>query len=156
MQIVEAEIGGVALAHGGVHRGLRIGAVERVGGAIDHHACGFEVGRHVGDLELQDLEVGEILAERLALEHVVARLVDGEGGGAERAGADVDAAAVEAGHGELEALALDAADEIGGGDAAVLHDDLARRLGVPAHLLLVGAETQAGRALHDDERGDAV
>ena len=37
----------------------------------------------------------------LTLEHVIARLVDSEGpGGAERAGTDVDAAAVEAGHGE--------------------------------------------------------
>ncbi len=93
--------------------------------------------------------------ERLALEHVLARLVERRPGRAQRAGADVDAPAVEPAHGELEALAF-RADAVGGRHLAVLEDHLPRRLRVPAHLLLVGAEREPRRVLHHREGRDAA
>src|SRR3712207_8007144 len=56
---------------------------------------GFEFGGHVGQLELQRLEVLQRTAELVARLHVGLGLVEGETGPAERAGGDVEAAAVE-------------------------------------------------------------
>ena len=55
---------------------------------------------------------------------------------------DVDPAPVEPGHGDVEAGAL-LPDHVVQGHLAVLQDDGPRGLAVPAHLLLLLAETQA-------------
>ena len=67
-------------------------------------------------------------------------------------------AAVEPVHRDAEAgaLAVGAAQHRVGGHPHALEDDLRGGLRVPAHLLLVGAETQSRRALFDDERRDAA
>ena len=111
---------------------------------MDHQAGGFEVRRHVGERELQRLKVGELAAELLALEQVIAGNLQARLRGAQRAGADVDAPAVEARHGDLEALPF-RADEVLRRHAAVLEDDHRGRLAVPAELLLLGAEGEARR-----------
>jgi len=58
---------------------------------------------------------------------------------AERAGRDVEPAAIEPGHRDLEADAL-VAQSIGNGHARILEDHRAGRLRVPAHLALIVAE----------------
>ena len=79
---------------------------------VEQSARRLELGRHVGEGELGRLEVGDRLAELLALLGIFDRLVEAALGAAERAGADVDAPAVEAHHRDAEALAL-GADEVG-------------------------------------------
>src|SRR3546814_15976934 len=65
---------------------------------------------HVGQLELQLLKAGQRRAELFALGHVARSRVAGALGCAHGAGGDIDAAAVEPLHGELEAFALGAED----------------------------------------------
>jgi hypothetical protein len=64
-------------------------------------------------------------------------------GRAHRAGGDVDAPAVQALHGDLEAFAL-AAQQVVGGDAHVVKADGARGLAVPAHFFFLLAVADAG------------
>src|SRR5262249_33439649 len=63
-------------------------------------------------------------------------------------------AAVEAGHRDLEAVAL-VADQVPGRHPAVLEDDHRSRLRLPTELFLLRAETQTRRALLDRDAGDA-
>src|SRR5262249_28823808 len=82
---------------------LRLGALLRVGpalllqpgGAVDEQARGVDLGRHVGELPLDRLEVRDALPELLALERVRARGVVGRLRYAERLRGDPDPAAVE-------------------------------------------------------------
>jgi hypothetical protein len=83
-------------------------------GQAHHLARGDQFGGHVGQLELQGLEAGNGLAELLALLHVLLRLGERALGGAHRAGGDVDAPAVQALHGDLEAFALAAQQVVAG------------------------------------------
>ena len=94
-------------------------------------------------------------AELLALLGVGDRLVEAALGAAEAAGADVEAAAVEAHHRDPEALAL-AADEILGRHADLVEIDLGGRLRMPAELLLLRAEADARHVLLDHQAGNAL
>src|SRR5438876_1011091 len=69
-------------------------------------AGGLKVGGHVGQPELQSLEVLERTAELFAGGEVFLGGLNGQGRAAERAGGDVEAPAIEARHGDAEALAL--------------------------------------------------
>ncbi len=100
------------------------------------------------------LEFVEPFAEGLALFHIGQRFFQRRLGAAERAGRDIEPAAVEAGHRDLKANTF-LAEPIAGGDAHVLEDDGARRLRVPAHLALVGAKRDAGGIARHDERRNA-
>src|SRR5713101_1651071 len=151
----EADVGGEALAHGGGLRRLGRLDVEQRGGAPDQQPRGVEVGRHVGQLELRRLEVGQRLAELLALDHVARRRLQAGARAAQRAGADIDASAVEPGHGDLEAVAL-RPQAVGDRHLAVLEHHRASRLAVPAELLLLLAERQTRRSSLDNKCGDAA
>ena len=74
---------------------------------------------------------------------------------AQRAGADVEAPAVEAHHRDAEAFAL-AADAVGDRHADLVEIDLRGRLRMPAELLLLRAEADARHVLFDDQAGDAL
>src|SRR4029453_19251169 len=76
-------------------------------------------------------------------------------GAAETAGADVEAAAVEAHHRDAESFAL-GADTIGDRHADFIEINLGRRLRGPAELLLLRAEADAGNILFDNQRGNAL
>jgi hypothetical protein len=104
---------------------------------------------------LQRLEFVEPFSERLALFHVGQRLVERALRAAERTGRDIDAAAVEPGHRDLEADAL-IAEPVGDRHAGILENHRAGRLRVPAHLALVGAERQPRRVALDHQRRDAA
>jgi hypothetical protein len=113
--------------------------------APDHQPRRVELGRHVGELELRRLEVGQRLAELLALDDVARRRLQAGARAAQRAGADVDAPAVEPHHRDLEAVTL-GPEPVGDRHLAVLEDHRRGRLAVPAELLLLLAERQARRA----------
>jgi hypothetical protein len=66
----------------------------------------FQLARHVREAELQGLKLLQLLAELPAGQQVVPRHRHGSPGRAQGTGADVHPAAVEAHHGDLEALAL--------------------------------------------------
>ena len=151
----ESGVGRESLRHGALHRGIRSLLVEGVRGIPHQRPRRVQLGRHVGEREDDGLLLGERLAERVALVHVAQCPVERELRAAERAGGDVDAAAVEAGHRDLEALAQDA-EQSGCRHPHLVEDHLARRLGVPAHLLLVGAEREAGGIAGHEERGDSA
>ena len=146
---VEAGVGDEALGHGAKLRGVGILGVERRGGVPQKCARGFERGRHVGEAELQRLEFVEPFAERLALFHVGERLLQRRLCAAERTGGDIEPAAVEPGHRDLEAVAL-VAEPVRDRHADIVENHGARRLRVPAHLALVGAERNARRVARHD------
>src|SRR3546814_10969373 len=93
--------------------------------------------------ELRGLEIGDRLAALPAVLDVGQRLLQRRPGAAERAGGDVAADAVEAGHGDADTLAL-AADQVLGRPLALLELDHRRRLAVPSHLAFLPAEPEAG------------
>jgi hypothetical protein len=126
-------------------------AVRRVG----QLPCGLQLHRHVGEHELDALELGDRLAELLALLDIAGGVVERALGDAQRLGGDGDPGVVEGLHRRGEAGAL-LADHAVGGDADVVEVDLAGRRALDAELLLGGAEGHALVALLDDERRDAL
>ena len=152
---LEAGIGGKALGLRGERASRRLALADRDRGAMQQQPRGLDLGRIVGDAELQRLEIGQPRAELLALFHVVDGAVEAELRAADRAGADVQAAAVEPGHGDLEALAL-GADEVGRRHAAILEHHHGGRLRFPAELLLLRAVGEARRALLHHDGGNAA
>ena len=56
---------------------------------------GFDLGRHVGELELQTLEVGDRLPELMAHAGVSERLLECAFGESQRQGSHPDASAIE-------------------------------------------------------------
>src|SRR5215831_16174064 len=121
--------------------------VHEMTGALEAHP-------HVGEHLLDELELGDRLAELLALLGVrEARLVGGARD-AERQGADADAAAVERAHELAEAGAF-AAQDVVLGDDAILEVQLDRVGGAQAHLVLALPHVESRRALLDEKRRDA-
>jgi hypothetical protein len=109
---------------------------------------------HVGEREPHGGLVEQGAAERLPVGQITRRLVERGLRAAQRACGDVQSAAVEPVHRDAEpgAFAVRPAQHRVGGHPNAFEDDLRGRLRVPAHLLLVGTETQSGRALFDYER----
>src|SRR5439155_10087145 len=95
------------------------------------------------------------LAELLALHDVARRGFQTGTRAAQRAGADVDASAIEPHHRYFEPVTF-RSQPIGNRHLAVLEDHRRRGLAVPAELLLLLAERQARRSRLNDERGNAA
>ena len=151
---LEAGIGDKAFGHGAELCRVRILAVERGGRPPQQRARRLQPGRHIGEAELQGLELFQAFAKGAALFHVGQRLFQGDLGAAERAGRNVEPAAVKAGHGDLKTDSF-LAQPVAGRYARVLEDDGARRLCVPAHLALVDAERNAWGVARNDQRRDS-
>ena len=98
--------------------------VAQSGGVVDQQARGFHFGRHLGELELHALEIGDGLAELLALFGVGDGVIERALGETDHLRADGDAALVERFDGDLVALA-DFAEDVRGGDAAIVENQLA-------------------------------
>ena len=125
------------------------------GGDVHHLASGLELHAHVGEHELQALELADGLAELLALLDVAQRVVQRALRDADRLGADGDAGVVEGAQRDLQALALGAHEPVGR-DARVGEVQLAGRAALDAELALGLAEVEALVALLDDERRDVA
>ncbi len=109
----------------------------------------------VGEHPLDRLEVGDRLAERLAVLRVADRELERAAPQTERHRRDRDAPPIEDAHRVVEAL-VDVAQALRVGDAHVLEGQLDGVAGATAVLLELLARAEAGRALIDDERGDAA
>ena len=82
-------------------------------------------------------------------------MAPGSGGEAEQLRGDADATFVEGLDGDLVALA-DFAEDVGGGDAAVVEEKFAGGRGADAELVFLLADRKAGRIALDEEGGDAL
>jgi hypothetical protein len=80
---------------------VRVGItqIERRGRAMQHQARRLDRGRIVGDAEAKRLEIRQPRAELLSFLHVGDGAVETELRAPERAGRDVETAAVERAHG---------------------------------------------------------
>jgi hypothetical protein len=101
--------------------------VLRPGGAVDEQPRGIEVGGHLGERGLRELEVGERRAELAARVHVGPGLVERPRREAAGRGADARAEEVERAEGDPHAVAL-LAEPLRGGHAAALELELGDRV----------------------------
>ncbi len=115
----------------------------------------LDLGREVGDLGLDRLELGDRLAEGLALLGVGDRLVERALGEADAHRRDADPAAVEDVEEVLEAVAA-AAEQVALRHAAVLEAERPCVGGVPAHLAVGLSGLVAGRPVGHDQVGDLL
>ena len=58
---------GKAFLHSTGRSFARVAPVNHIGGAVDHEACGGQIGCHIGQLELRVLEIRYALAKLFAL-----------------------------------------------------------------------------------------
>src|SRR6185437_13000488 len=151
----EAGVRGEALGHGAELGRFGITGIELRRRLADHQPRCLELRRHVGKLELHRLETREMLAELPARLDMLAREIETGARAAERARADIDAAAVEPHHRNFEALAF-GAKPVGDRHAAILEHHHRGRLRVPAELFLLGAETQPLGAILDHDARNAA
>src|SRR6185295_3770683 len=119
-----------------------------------------ELGRvdaraHVGNLELDRLELRDGASELLALLRILDGRVARRARDADGLRRDADASAVERVHRDREALA-DLAEDVRLRHAAVLEHQLARGGRADAELLLLLADVEAGVRPLDEERRDAA
>ena len=149
----QRDVGGVHLGHGGFHA---VGGVRllQLGGGVHQEPGAAELGGHVGDLKGDGLLEADGLAELDALLGVGHGGVIGPLGDAQRLGRDTDAAAVQGGHGDLEAVAL-LAQQVLPGHFHIVKDQLGSGGGADAHFVVVVAEVEALPALLHDEGADA-
>src|SRR3954447_9244088 len=131
------------------HPGLEVGALAGVlhpRRFAGDEAGGLELGRHVGELELDRLVGGDRLAEGLSFLAVAEGELERALTDADAAGGDVDAADLERVHHLDEALAearlLAAEDALGRAPVAVV-DELGRLDALVAHLLDLGRHVEA-------------
>ena len=175
-QLLDRVLLGVAVAAEDLHRvggdlhrrvgaeRLRIGRLDRVELApapdaprrLDHEqARRFVLHRHLGEHELDRLELADRLPERLALERVLRALLERAPHDSGRACRDPRARAIERLHRDLEALAL-LADQVRLRQLDVLIDDVAGVRGALAHLVFLAADRDARQIARDDETGDPL
>src|SRR3954447_20418304 len=134
---VLAGLRGEELGHPGLEIGALAGVLHSRRFAGDE-AGGLELGRHVGELELDRLVGGDRLAEGLPFLAVAEGELERPPADADAAGGDVDAADLQGVHHLHEALAesglLTAEDALGGAAVAVVYE-LGRLDALVAHLL---------------------
>src|SRR3954452_4999793 len=129
-------------------------AVRHRARLVEQFAGGRRPGLHVGELELDALEVVDRLAERDPLLGVLVRVVGRALGDADRLRRGAQARALEHGERHRQALALDA-DEVLVRHAHVLEDRGAGRRALDAELVLELGDAEALAVLLDDERAEA-
>ena len=119
---------------------------------VDERAGGRGLCLHVGDHELEPLELGDRLAELLPLSRVSDRVVERALGDPQRLGGDPGAGAVEHPHRDAEALAL-LAEPVLGGDDHVVEVQLGGVAAADPELAVDGRRGEPGRVLHVDDEG---
>src|SRR5437867_1227212 len=103
---LKTDVGGKPLGHGGKQGGLRCTAFEGQRRPMHHQPCSIQFGGHVGEAELERLELGDWLAKGLALEHVGACSLQAGACSSKRACTDIDAPSIQALHGDGKSIAL--------------------------------------------------
>ncbi len=123
------------------------------GCAVHEEPRGIDLHRHVRELVLDRLEVGDAMPERAPLGRILARdLVSGLGD-PERLRRDADAPAVERSHRHPETTVLVVKQPVST-DPRALDDDVARHGGVEPELFLVTGHAHVFRV--EDERAHAA
>jgi hypothetical protein len=125
---------------------LRLG-----GGPVGQQPGRLDLGCHVGDLQLDGLEVRDRLTERRPLPRVPQRRLVRRLGDADRARRDVDPADLQAVQDLLQAAALLAAEQVDRRDADLVEDQLAGLRALVAELGQVPADREAGRVRVDEQ-----
>jgi hypothetical protein len=123
-------LGGGHLGHGGGHAALALAALAGVahpGGAVGQQRAGVDQRRHLAQLGLRELEVGQRLAEHLRC-CVVHRLGQRAARHAQGGGGHAGAEDVQRLHGQLEA-AVDLAQHLPAAHAAALKVSVASGCG---------------------------
>src|SRR4029077_2801376 len=150
---------GVELRHRDLaHRVLAVG--EAPGGRVGELPGGLGLGRHLGDLVTERLELADRAAERFTLLRVLDRLLDHPLRPRVAAGGGDQALALELPGDVVEAFAL-LAEYRTGRDTDVFEGQFAGVGGVHPHLLQLGRDAEPGYVLAllvlqvDDEEGDA-
>ena len=135
------------------HRRLleeRLAGVAQVRSAVREPARGLELGRDVGELELDRLELRDGLAELLAAARVVERHVEHRLGQAERQRGDGDAPDFERAE-ELAEPHRRVAEEMVVRDPDVVEEELPGVEAAPTDAAHLRAHGESGRVLLDDE-----
>ena len=126
----------------------------QLGGGVDQEPGAAQLGGHVGNLEGHVLLLADGLAELDPLLGVLHGGLIGPLGDAQGLSGNADPAAVQGGHGDLEALAL-LAQQVLLGHLHVVEVQLAGGGGADAHLVVVLLKGEALPALFHDKGGDA-
>ena len=121
-------IGGEKLGHRSLAGDARRAGVFQPRGAVDEKRGGVDVERHVGDMPLHHLKLGQRRALHAPSGHAVQRLVQRAAGEPQRGGGDRSAEHVEHRHGDAEPLA-GATDHRCRRDPAVCEPERGERMG---------------------------
>src|SRR5882757_5652689 len=149
-------VAGEALEHRRLGReAVPLFAVGHAGAVVEHAACRLGLHLHVGQHELDALELGNRLAELLAFAAIGDRGVDGALRQADRDRADRRPVEVEDAHAGLEGLAL-GTDHVLGRDAHIVEEDRHVGHAANAHLAVLLAEGESLALGVEDEGRDAV
>jgi hypothetical protein len=139
----EGDIGGEALGHRAVRRRLGIGGIEARRGAPHHEPGRVELGGHVGNPNCSAWNSASFLPN-CALAEISTRRLERSARAAERAGGDIEPAAIEPHHRDLESVAL-VTQAVRHRYAAILEHDHRCGLAIPTELLFLFAEGEVGR-----------
>ncbi len=119
-------------------------------GLIEQRAGGLDFRVHVGEHPLDGLEVGDGLAEGFAVACEFCGFIESGLRKANGLGGDADAAAVECGEGDLQALAF-FAEAIGGGYDAIVENNFDGGRTALTHFVFVAADLEARECGLDEE-----
>ena len=150
---IEALVSGELLGHSSIHSCLGVLLREKSGSLPHHQSRRFQLNSHLRQLELVVLEGGESFAELLPIIRVLLGSLQSVSCTSKGTTRDVDPAAIETAHGDLETLASLSDDELLG-DLGVLEDDHPSLLVVPTHFVLVLAERETWGVAGDSEASD--
>src|SRR6476646_7260523 len=150
-------VGGEELGHRGplAEGGGALGLVGHRAGFVEELAGGSGAGLHVGELELDRLQLVDRLAEGDPLGGVAVGVVGRALGDPDRLGGGAEAGALQGAEGDGEALTL-LADQVLVRDADVGEGRRAGRRALDPELVLELAGVEAGRVLLDHEGAGAA
>src|SRR3954447_27076090 len=135
---------------------VRVPALVQQPGAVEREQVGgFDLGRHVGELERGPLELADRLAELLPARRPVGGEVEHPPRPADAGGGDGEPRGVEPGVHQLEALAL-LAQDLGVGDVAPVEVEDAVAVAAVGNALVARPDLETGRATVDEEAGDPL
>ena len=158
LQAAAGNIAGVLCSHKLCHSGkmaVVLSIVLRAGCLINQKLCSLGVGRHLRQLKLGVLELGNALAELYTAVDVFHGLLDGALRDTKGLSCDTDTSAVQGHHGYLEAL-VQLAQHVLLRNLHILKNQLCRCGSADSHLLLVLADGEAFHILLNDEGGDSM